>query len=124
MDHLIFLDSFNPCSLRKLPEAFGLQVSKSWYPHYVNTAENLDYVGSIPDITYYGASEMSKAERRDFLEWYEGQKAEVFNNRHVLESYCQDDVTVLLQACQLFRREFIQIGNIEVFQESITIALA
>jgi hypothetical protein len=32
MEHLIFLDyvSFTPCSLRKFPEAFGLQVSKSW----------------------------------------------------------------------------------------------
>jgi hypothetical protein len=34
MEHLVFLDSvsFIPCSLRKLPEAFGLTVSKSWYP--------------------------------------------------------------------------------------------
>ena len=52
MEHLVFLDSvsFLPCPLRKLPEAFGLQASKSWYPHYFNTEENLDYVGSIPDI--------------------------------------------------------------------------
>jgi hypothetical protein len=67
---------------------------------------------------------MSECERRDFLACYEGQKTEVFNNRHVLEFYCQDDVTVLRQACQVFRREFLQIGNIEVFQESITIASA
>jgi hypothetical protein len=77
-----------------LPEAFGLQVSKSWYPHYFNTEENLDYIGTILDITYYGASEMAESERIDFLEWYEGQKVEVFDNRRVLESYCQDDVTV------------------------------
>jgi hypothetical protein len=125
MEHLIFLDSdsFIPCSLRKLPESFGLQVSKSWYPHF-NTEENLHYVGTIPHITYYGANEMSESERIDFLEWYEGQNGEVFDNRRVLESYCQDDVTFLRQACQVFRRECIQIGNIEVFQESITIASA
>jgi hypothetical protein len=111
VEYLIFLDSvsFIPCSLRKLSEAFGLQVSKSWYPHYFNTEENLDYIGSTPDITYYGVSEMPESERSGFLEWYEGQKAEVFDNRRVLESYCQDDVTVLRQACQVFRREFIQI---------------
>jgi hypothetical protein len=105
MEHLVFLDSisFIPCSLRKLSEAFGLQVTKSWYPHYFNTEENLDYIGTIPDIAYYGASAMSECERRDFLEWYKGQKAEVFDNRRVLESYCQDDVTVLRQACQVFR---------------------
>jgi len=35
MEHLVFLDSvsFLPCALRKLPEAFGLQASKSCYPH-------------------------------------------------------------------------------------------
>ena len=38
--------------LRKLPEAFGLQASKSWFPHYFNTKTNLDYVGPIPDTKY------------------------------------------------------------------------
>jgi len=46
MDHLVFLDSvsFLPFPLRTLPEAFGLTVAKSWYPHYFNTEENLDYI--------------------------------------------------------------------------------
>ena len=42
----------------------------------------------------------------------------------MLETYCQDEVTVLRQACRAFRREFAQTGNIDVFQESITIASA
>jgi hypothetical protein len=35
MVHLVFFDSvsFIPCALRKLPEAFGLQGTKSWYTH-------------------------------------------------------------------------------------------
>jgi hypothetical protein len=43
MEHLVFLDSvsFLPCALRKLPEAFGLTASKSWYPHYFNTKDNM-----------------------------------------------------------------------------------
>jgi len=108
MQHNVFIDSmsFLSCSVRKLPEAFGLTVSKSWYPHYFNTKENLDYVGSVPGISCYG------------------QKTKVFDNRRVFETYCQDDVTVLRQACQVFRREFIQIGNIEVLLEAITIASA
>jgi hypothetical protein len=40
----------------------------------------------------------------------------------VLEEYCQADVTVLRQACQVFRLEFIQIGQVEVFLETMTIA--
>jgi hypothetical protein len=42
MEHLVFLDSVSylPCALRKLPEAFGLSATKSWYPHCFNTEEN------------------------------------------------------------------------------------
>ena len=70
-EHLVFLDSvsFLPYALRKLPEAFGLSASKSWYPHYYNTVENLYYVGPIPDISYYGANEMREEEWREFLVW-------------------------------------------------------
>ena len=55
--------SFLPFALRKLPETFGLTVAKSWYMHYFNTRPNLDYVGKIPDISYYGVKEMSASER-------------------------------------------------------------
>jgi len=126
MEHLVFLDSvsFLPCALRKLPEAFVISASKSWYPHYFNTRENLNYVGPIPDTMYYGVSEMRDGERKEFLVWYERQRSETFDNRQVLESYCQDDDTVFRQACRVFRREFVQTGYIDVFVESITIASA
>ena len=58
------------------------------------------------------------------MTWYEDKKNRVFDNKLVLEKYCQDDVTVLRQACLIFRREFIEIGSIEVFLESFTIAFA
>jgi len=105
-----------------LPEAYGLSTSKSWHPHYFNTKSSLDYIGPIPDIKYYGVNEMGEEERRDFLAWYESQKSELFDKTRVLENYCQDDVTVLRQACRVFRRKFMHIGNIYVFLESITIA--
>jgi len=125
MEHLVFLDSvsFLPCALRKLPEAFGLQASTSLYPHYFNTEENLDYVGQMPDI-YYGVDEMALGEREEFLAWYEARKSRPFHNKHVLENYCQDYFTVLRQPCRVFRREFLQIGYIEVFLETLTIASA
>jgi len=46
----------------------------------------------------------------------------VFDNSRVLETYLQDDVTVLRQACRVLRLEFIQIDNIEIFPENMTIA--
>jgi hypothetical protein len=61
-------------------------------PHYFNNTENLDYVALIPDLEYYEVKEMSVSERTEFLAWYVEQKSVVFNNRQILESYCQDDV--------------------------------
>jgi len=58
------------------------------------------------------------------MAWYDTQKDIVFNNRHVLKQYCQNDVTVLRQACQIFRRDFMKVGNVDVFLESCTIASA
>ena len=43
------------------------------------------------------------------------------NNRRVLEQYCHGDVTVLRQARQLFRRDFMDVGNVDIFLESCTI---
>ena len=124
MEHLVLLDSvsFLPCALRKLPEALGLTTSKAWHHYYFNNVENLNYVGPIPDISYYGANEMREEDRKEFLVWYESQRSEPFDNRDMLETYCQDGVTGLRQACRVFTREFMRIGHIDVFVESITIA--
>jgi len=73
----------------------------------------------MPDISYYVVDEMSGGEREEFLACYETRKSQEFHNKHVLEEYCQDDVTVLRQACRIFRRESLQIGNIEVFLSNI-----
>ena len=75
-------------------------------------------------MSQFGADEMGESERIEFLAWYDRQKDNVFDNRHVFEQYCQDEVTVLRQACQMFRRDFIEIGNVDIFLESCTIASA
>ena len=65
-----------------------------------------------------------ESEREKFTAWYDTQKYKVFDNRRVLEQYCQDDVTVLRQECQIFRRDFMDVGNVDIFLESFTIASA
>jgi hypothetical protein len=59
VEHIKFVDSISnlPFPLLKLAGAFGLSASKSWYPHYFNTQEHLNYVGPIPDITNYRADQ-------------------------------------------------------------------
>jgi len=42
---------------------------------------------------------MREGERRDFLVWYEKKKSEAFDNRLALETFCQDEVTVLRHVC-------------------------
>jgi hypothetical protein len=78
----------------------------------------------MPGISYYGVDEKSRGESKEFLSCYEKRKSHLFLNKHVLEAYCQDDVTVLGLACRVSRRDFFQIGNIKVFIESLTIASA
>jgi len=58
---------------------------------------------------------MVEGERREFMALYNEQKVKVFDNRHVLEQYCQDDVTVLGQTCRVVRQEFLDFEKIEVF---------
>ena len=125
IQHLTFLDSisFLPMALRNLAEAFGPAASKFWYPHYCKTRSNLDYIGPIPDIEQYDVDQMNESERKEFMAWYDSQKDKVFKNKRVLKQYCQDDVTDLRQACQIFRRDFMEVGNVDVFLESRTIAL-
>jgi len=63
---------------------------------------------------------MGASESREFLAWYEGQNFDFFNNRRVLQSYSPSDVSVLTEAFQVLRREFIQIRNIDVFLKPAT----
>jgi hypothetical protein len=68
---------------------------------------------------------MCESERREFQHWYVTlERTRAFVNRRALERYCLDDVTMLREACRIFRREFLEIGNAEVFLDYLTIASA
>lgn len=71
----------------------------------------MNCVGHILNVQYLGVDALTDESEREFLEWYEGQKDVVFDNKQVLEKYYQDDVTALRQAHHIFRRDFIQIGT-------------
>jgi len=77
MEYLVFLYSlsFLPFPLRRLTEAFGLTVAKSWIPHYFNIEENLHNIGPRPDVMYYGVNEMGEGEGSDFIESYKTQES-------------------------------------------------
>uniref|UniRef100_A0A2L2YSB0 DNA-directed DNA polymerase n=1 Tax=Parasteatoda tepidariorum TaxID=114398 RepID=A0A2L2YSB0_PARTP len=86
-----FIDSYSffPMSLSKLPKTFGKnELAKGFFPHLFNTPENQNYVGTIPDQSFYTPEMMSKDTRQKFLSWYEEQKDDVFDFRKEMEKYC------------------------------------
>jgi hypothetical protein len=93
--------------LKSMPKSFDLTCKKGYYPHF-NTAENLYYVCSYPELEYYVAEYMSGDERTQFFDWHKEQKVKIFRNKEELEIYCTD-VNVLRQACCAFGT-FFQIG--------------
>jgi hypothetical protein len=109
-------------ALKNMPKSFHLTCKKGYYPHFFNTAENLDYVSANPEPKYYGADFMSTEERTKFLAWHEEQKDQIFRNKEELLAYCMDDVNVLRQACCAFRNLFLKLVKMDPFRQAITIS--
>ena len=144
-----FIDSLNffAMPLKAFPSTFGLKhteqdedgneveafYAKGYFPHLFNRKENEDYVGPLPPKEDYMPETMSLEEREKFDQWYDDQvsKNAVFDFKRDIKAYCQMDVTILREGCQMFRRLFqtkteIQDQNIPGFNpfEHITIASA
>ena len=67
-------------ALSKLPEAFGLEeLTKGYFPHLWNTLENQNYVGAVPDASFYGPDQMHQTKRAAFYEWYDEQRDVTFD---------------------------------------------
>lgn len=121
-----FIDSLNFFSvpLAKLPSMFNLNCdSKGHYPHFFNTFENFDYVGKLPDASYYGLDSMKPGDRKKFLSWYEDEqnKNVIFDNKKEIIKYCKQDVNILRLACLKFRMLMIGLTAVDPFDQ-ITIA--
>ncbi|XP_078499011.1 uncharacterized protein LOC144828487 [Lissotriton helveticus] len=100
-----FIDTLNflPMKLSKLPKAFGFPGCKGYFPHFFNTWANQNYVGPMPPPDSYGVEYMMPDEKVSFLEWYSENREKEFHFQTELKAYCQADVMILRQACNLFR---------------------
>ena len=119
-----FIDSLNffAMPLKAFPKTFGMKYTerneageeveafyaKGWFPHLFNRRENEDYVGPMPPKSEYMPETMSLEERESFEKWYEEQVEQnaVFDFRRDIKAYCQMDVTILREGCQMFQRLF------------------
>ena len=125
---IVFKDSlcFFQMPLAAFPKAFGLtEHKKGFFPHFFNTPDHQDYVGSLPDKSHYDPEGMSTQRARDFHEWYDAHDPGfVFDFQKELVAYCESDVLLLKGACQVFCQEFEEISGFNPLERCITIASA
>ena len=126
-DKLKFIDSlsFMKLSVRNMPKTFGLTgIQKGYYPYLFLTEENLDYLGEIPDLSFFCPDSMHTEERSDLISWHSERKNEnfVFDNRHMLITYCFQDVEILRKSCTAFNKIFIDEFQFDIFYESVTLS--
>ena len=116
--NLRFLDSLNffPMKLAALPKAFGLETCrKGYFPHLANVPRYWNYVGPYLDPSFYGADQMSRSERDEFLTWHASVQYETFDFQKELVAYCDSDVDVLKNACLKYRDLMLQTVHVDPF---------
>lgn len=107
---------FLPMRLAALPKAFGLKEKmKGYFPHFFNTPENQEYIGTLPTIDMYGCNKMRESERCAFMKWYEIRRGFSFNFREEIEAYCRSDVDILQSACSTFKNLITDISKDEFY---------
>ena len=119
--------SFCPQSLASWPKTFGLtDMAKGTFPHRFNRPEHWNKVVQYLTIDDFGITSMRQAQKTDFLEWYDADKAaknDVYDFNQEMAAYCQTDVEVLRRCSELFRKLFMEISDgICPFVHSTTIA--
>lgn len=116
-----FIDSLNHVAqaLSMFPSIFGLkEMKKGYFPYLFNTKENINYVGTIPDIKYFSPDEMKTDKRKDFIEWYNKQTGYLYNFKKELHDYCVSDVDILKRSMEIYINEGIALNGINPIDSS------
>jgi hypothetical protein len=112
-------------SLARIADSFGLQDSKSYFPHRFLTSQTLQYIGPLPmsqplSEDYWCTKNLgSEEDVHSFDTWYQALQAQfcicengrlncqcgrpMWNLQEYMTKYCWIDVKVLSQACRTFR---------------------
>ena len=93
--------------LKKLSDTYSIDTLKGFFPHHFNTPENQNYIGKIPDEEFYGPSNMSEKDYKEFKQWYDQQSSvSDWNFQNELKRYCEADVELLGKTVLKFRKMF------------------
>ena len=116
-----FLDSLNflTMKLESFPKTVGIkELKKGFYPYWFNSIENMDYIGDMPERKLFTPNKMSSKKRKEFNDWYDDKVKNnyVWNHREETKGYCISDVNILRRSCEIFRRLYIEIADIDPFR--------
>ena len=119
-----FIDSLNhfACRLEQVPKTFGLdenQFKKGFYPYLFNNKDNWNYIGEIPDIKYFDPCSMSVDKRSQFFSWWYDKHNSKYIWNHIKETdeYCVSDVNILLQGCNVYSQEGMDLVGIDPLEK-------
>ena len=108
--------SFLTMALAAMPKALGFSdKSKGFFPHAFSSEQTLNYIGPYPPPQDYCVERMSANARREFYTWYDTVRNGTFNFMKEALHYCQNDVDVLAEACNLFRNGYILETGVDPF---------
>ena len=102
-----FVDSLNliPLPLSGFSKAFGLsELGKGFFPYLFVKKKNFDYVGPFPASSFFAPDEMGEKTREEFFQWFKEQKGKTFCLKDEISRYCKQDVEILFQGVETFRR--------------------
>ena len=106
-----FVDSYNllHSSLAKLAIDFNVKTQKGYFPYEFVSRNNLNYIGSIPDFSYY---------KNTPKEIYENMKNDnnstVWNLKTETLNYLKQDLLSLLQIIEEFSRSTYIYFNVDI----------
>lgn len=110
------IDSLNffQMPLSGIVSAMGIEnvvATKGYFPHFFTARENFNYIGPMPAPEFYGCLDLKSRQYKEFSEWYEQHKNEIFNFSEEIHKYCSQDVLILQEGCLKFRKTLIEMSR-------------
>ena len=115
-----FIDSYNFVlqPLKKLSKTYDIDTLKGHFPHHFNKPKNQNYIGKIPDESYFGSKHMMPDEYdNDFKPWYDKQKEITdWSFKQEMTKYCRADVELLSKTILKYRKMFLDYLDTDPFR--------
>ncbi|MCP4587818.1 DNA polymerase [Pseudoalteromonas sp.] len=127
---LIFRCSLNFFPFPDFTKAFGLNCSKGYLPFSLNTDKSQNYVGEFPDLVLFEPNSCTPAKAAKLKEWWMQkrekyiEKGKQYNFLDKMKKYCQNDVKLLRQGCELYHVSTVKLMGLDPLVSAVTGAQA